>query len=122
MAHAAARGQELEELHQQLKLALKEETKQLRLTQNYVRKLEQDNEKVKQAMKSTVDKLKSFSNDQNLVDRRLVVKMLVAYYENPKKQREVLELMARMFHFEEKDMQRIGVGPNAGLGNLQSNS
>ncbi|KAK9743059.1 hypothetical protein RND81_03G214300 [Saponaria officinalis] len=74
-----------------------------------VNKLEEDNTKLRRALEQSMSRLNRMSVDSDfLVDRRIVIKLLVTYFQR-NHSREVLDLMVRMLGFSEEDKQRIGV-------------
>ncbi|KAL6585807.1 hypothetical protein OROMI_002451 [Orobanche minor] len=76
---------------------------------NRVKKLEEDNEKLRRALEQSMTRLNRMSVDSNfLVDRRIVIKLLATYFQR-NHSKEVLDLMVRMLGFSEEDKQRIGV-------------
>eukprot|EP00936_MAST-01D_sp_MAST-1D-sp1_P000959 g959.t1 len=48
-------------------------------------------------------------HDNNMVDRRMVAKMLTTYLEGERSD-EILDLMARVLHFDTEQRQRVGAG------------
>jgi len=108
-------SQTISELHD----ALNSKTDQLVEMQHYVQRLEQDNLTLRQSFELTLAKLKHFSEEEEMVDRRLVVKLLVTYIERKEKE-EVLSLMARMLHFSKEDEQRIQQARRGMMGILSS--
>jgi DNA repair exonuclease SbcCD ATPase subunit len=85
----------------------------------YTTSLEHDNLSLRKTFES---KMKSFTtgtvaNDENQVDRRLVVKMLVTFFERKDKD-EVLNLMARVLHFSPEDQSRIQRGRQGLVGSF----
>ncbi|KAM1019311.1 hypothetical protein ACFX2C_040834 [Malus domestica] len=81
-----------------------------------VNKLEEDNAKLRQAVEQSMTRLNRMSVDSDyLVDRRIVIKLLVTYFQR-NHSKEVLDLMARMLGFSDEDKQRIGVSQGAGKG------
>ena len=109
---AAARGrkavaemQAQQKAFAQLQARLKHTEEQLTGSQKYVLKLENENSTLRkvfelikrasahfatfalQGFEETMHRLKNFSSDDNSVDRRLVVKMLVTYFERNEKVR-----------------------------------
>ncbi|KAG6427181.1 hypothetical protein SASPL_111421 [Salvia splendens] len=103
---------------------------------NRVKKLEEDNEKLRRALEQSMTRLNRMSVDSDfLVDRRIVIKLLVTYFQrNHSKERikllslnvnvhlidllQVLDLMCRMLGFSDEEKQRIGVaqlGPGKGV-------
>ncbi|KAK7389883.1 hypothetical protein VNO78_25179 [Psophocarpus tetragonolobus] len=80
-----------------------------------VSKLEDDNVKLRRALEQSMTLLNRMSVDSDyLVDRRIVIKLLVTYFQR-NHSREVLDLMVRMLGFSEEDKQRIG-GAQHGAG------
>ncbi|KAL6493988.1 hypothetical protein OROGR_031897 [Orobanche gracilis] len=76
---------------------------------NRVKKLEEDNEKLRRALEQSMTRLNRMSVDSDFfVDRRIVIKLLATYFQK-NHSKEVLDLMARMLGFSEEDKQRIGV-------------
>ncbi|XP_057754660.1 golgin candidate 3 [Arachis stenosperma] len=73
-----------------------------------VSKLEEDNAKLRRALEQSMTRLNRMSVDSDfLVDRRIVIKLLVTYFQR-NHSKEVLDLMVRMLGFSEEDKQRIG--------------
>ncbi|KAK7274283.1 hypothetical protein RIF29_15366 [Crotalaria pallida] len=80
-----------------------------------VSKLEEDNAKLRRAVEQSMTRLNRMSVDSDyLVDRRIVIKLLVTYFQR-NHSREVLDLMVRMLGFSDEDKQRIG-GAQQGVG------
>ncbi|KAG6437738.1 hypothetical protein SASPL_102664 [Salvia splendens] len=76
---------------------------------NRVKKLEEDNEKLRRALEQSMTRLNRMSVDSDfLVDRRIVIKLLVTYFQR-NHSKEVLDLMCRMLGFSDEEKQRIGV-------------
>ncbi|KAG8475112.1 hypothetical protein CXB51_032017 [Gossypium anomalum] len=74
-----------------------------------VNKLEEDNSKLRRALEHSLTRLNRMSMDSDyLVDRRIVIKLLVTYFQR-NHSKEVLELMVRMLGFSDEDKQRIGI-------------
>ncbi|KAK9121507.1 hypothetical protein Syun_019124 [Stephania yunnanensis] len=74
-----------------------------------VLKLEADNSRLRQALEQSISRLNRMSTDSDyFVDRRIVIKLLVTYFQRGHS-KEVLDLMVRMLGFSEEDKQRIGV-------------
>ncbi|KAJ0054648.1 hypothetical protein Pint_00506 [Pistacia integerrima] len=74
-----------------------------------VNKLEEDNAKLRRALEQSMTRLNRMSVDSDfLVDRRIVIKLLVTYFQR-NHSKEVLDLMVRMLGFSDEDKQRIGV-------------
>lgn len=68
---------------------------------------QQEKAMLRKALDDTMSQFESFQ-ENDLVDRRLVSKLLVTYVSRPHEQREVLALMSKMLEFNEE--QRIAVG------------
>ncbi|XP_014633249.1 golgin candidate 3 isoform X2 [Glycine max] len=80
-----------------------------------VSKLEDDNAKLRKVLEQSMTRLNRMSVDSDyLVDRRIVIKLLVTYFQR-NHSREVLDLMVRMLGFSDEDKQRIG-GAQQGSG------
>ncbi|CAA0820742.1 Golgin candidate 4 [Striga hermonthica] len=74
-----------------------------------VKKLTEDNEKLRRALEQSMTRLNRMSVDSDfLVDRRIVIKLLVTYFQR-NHSKEVLDLMVRMLGFSDEDKQRIGI-------------
>uniref|UniRef100_A0A2N9FE33 GRIP domain-containing protein n=1 Tax=Fagus sylvatica TaxID=28930 RepID=A0A2N9FE33_FAGSY len=74
-----------------------------------VNKLEEDNAKLRRALEQSMTRLNRMSLDSDyLVDRRIVIKLLVTYFQR-NHSKEVLDLMVRMLGFSDEDKQRIGL-------------
>ncbi|XP_057499070.1 golgin candidate 4-like [Actinidia eriantha] len=82
---------------------------------NRVNKLEEDNAKLRRALEQNMSRINRMSVDSDfLVDRRIVIKLLVTYFQR-NHSKEVLDLMVRMLGFSDEDKQRIG-GAQQGTG------
>ncbi|TYK14029.1 golgin candidate 4 isoform X1 [Cucumis melo var. makuwa] len=83
-----------------------------------VNKLEEDNSKLRRALDQSMTRLNRMSVDSDfLVDRRIVIKLLVTYFQR-NHSKEVLDLMVRMLGFSEDEKLRIGAakqGPSKGV-------
>ncbi|KAK7394702.1 hypothetical protein VNO78_15237 [Psophocarpus tetragonolobus] len=83
-----------------------------------VSKLEEENSRLRKALEQSMTRLNRMSVDSDfLVDRRIVIKLLVTYFQR-NHSKEVLDLMVRMLGFSDEDKQRIGVaqqGPGKGV-------
>lgn len=89
------------------KLALAE--KRLSESQQRAGKLEEDILRLRRALEQSMTSLNRMSLDSDyLVDRRIVIKLLVTYFQR-QHSKEVLDLMVRMLGFTEEDKQRIGL-------------
>ncbi|GMI69599.1 golgin candidate 4 [Hibiscus trionum] len=72
-------------------------------------KLEEDNGKLRRTLEHSMTRLNRMSMDSDyLVDRRIVIKLLVTYFQR-NHNKEVLDLMVRMLGFSDEDKQRIGI-------------
>ncbi|KAL0714957.1 hypothetical protein Bca4012_021936 [Brassica carinata] len=81
---------------------------------NRVSKVEEDNAKVRRVLEQSMTRLNRMSvESDNLVDRRIVIKLLVTYFQK-NHSKEVLDLMVRMLGFSEEDKERIGVAQQGG--------
>ncbi|CAA7023078.1 unnamed protein product [Microthlaspi erraticum] len=81
---------------------------------NRVSKVEEDNAKVRRVLEQSMTRLNRMSVDSEyLVDRRIVIKLLVTYFQK-NHSKEVLELMVRMLGFSEEDKERIGAAQQGG--------
>ncbi|KQJ98079.1 hypothetical protein BRADI_3g34800v3 [Brachypodium distachyon] len=82
-----------------------------------MQKLEDDNSRLRRALEQSMTTVNRMSLDSdNSVDRRIVIKLLVTYFQR-NHNKEVLDLMVRMLGFSEEDKQRIGAAQsNAGRG------
>ncbi|CAH8354057.1 unnamed protein product [Eruca vesicaria subsp. sativa] len=79
-----------------------------------VSKVEEDNAKVRRVLEQSMTRLNRMSvESDNLVDRRIVIKLLVTYFQK-NHSKEVLDLMVRMLGFSEEDKERIGVAQQGG--------
>ncbi|XP_042465532.1 golgin candidate 4-like isoform X1 [Zingiber officinale] len=79
----------------------------------FIQKLEEDNVKLRHALEKSMMTLNRMSLDSdNYVDRRIVIKLLVTYFQR-NHSKEVLDLMARMLGFSDEDKQRIGIAQHA---------
>ncbi|KAJ8748973.1 hypothetical protein K2173_013412 [Erythroxylum novogranatense] len=85
-------------------------------SRNRVDKLEEDNSKLRRALEQSMTRLNRMSVDSDyLVDRRIVIKLLVTYFQR-NHSKEVLDLMVRMLGFSDEDKQRIGIAQQGGRG------
>ncbi|XP_062192012.1 golgin candidate 4-like [Phragmites australis] len=77
-----------------------------------MQKLEDDNSRLRRALEQSMTTVNRMSLDSdNSVDRRIVIKLLVTYFQR-NHSKEVLDLMVRMLGFSEEDKQRIGLAQN----------
>ncbi|KAJ4749168.1 Golgin candidate 4 [Rhynchospora pubera] len=75
----------------------------------FIQKLEDDKSRLQLALEKSMTTLNRMSLDSdNQVDRRIVIKLLVTYFQR-NHSKEVLDLMVRMLGFSEEEKQRIGV-------------
>ncbi|XP_058096116.1 golgin candidate 4 isoform X3 [Magnolia sinica] len=73
-----------------------------------VQKVEEDNLKLRRGLEQSMTRLSRMSMDSDyFVDRRIVIKLLVTYFQR-NHSKEVLDLMVRMLGFSEEDKKRIG--------------
>ncbi|XP_064985662.1 golgin candidate 4 isoform X2 [Musa acuminata AAA Group] len=80
---------------------------------HFIRKLEEDNAKLRRALEQSMTTVNRMSLDSdNCVDRRIVIKLLVTYFQR-NHSKEVLDLIVRMLGFTEEDKQRIGFAQHA---------
>ncbi|XP_057435723.1 golgin candidate 3 isoform X2 [Lotus japonicus] len=83
-----------------------------------VSKLEEENSRLRRALEQNMTRLNRMSVDSDfLVDRRIVIKLLVTYFQR-NHSKEVLDLMVRMLGFSNEDKERIGhaqQGPGKGV-------
>lgn len=78
-----------------------------------VQKLEEENLKLRRGLEQSMTRLNRMSMDSDyFVDRRIVVKLLVTYFQR-NHSKEVLDLMVRILGFSEEDKQRIGFAQHA---------
>ncbi|XP_024996164.1 golgin candidate 4 isoform X3 [Cynara cardunculus var. scolymus] len=116
---SARLSEHLKEAFQQVETAKKEKEECLeKLSQaerllaegkGRVNKLEEDNTKLRRALEQSMTRLNRMSMDSDFsVDRRIVIKLLVTYFQR-NHSKEVLDLMVRMLGFSEEDKQRIGL-------------
>ncbi|ANM65127.1 GRIP-related ARF-binding domain-containing protein 1 [Arabidopsis thaliana] len=81
---------------------------------NRVTKVEEDNAKVRRVLEQSMTRLNRMSMESDyLVDRRIVIKLLVTYFQK-NHNKEVLDLMVRMLGFSEEDKERIGAAKQGG--------
>lgn len=89
------------------KLALAE--RRLSESQQRAGKFEEEILRLRRALEQSMTRLNRMSLDSDyLVDRRIVIKLLVTYFQR-QHSKEVLDLMVRMLGFTEEDKQRIGL-------------
>ncbi|KAG6543039.1 hypothetical protein Mapa_015535 [Marchantia paleacea] len=86
-------------------------------TEQKMRKLEEEVMRLRRALEQSMTRLNTLSSDSDYhVDRRIVIKLLVTYFQR-NHSREVLDLMVRMLGFSEDDKRRVGLAQqNAGRG------
>eukprot|EP00250_Pteridium_aquilinum_P009349 c18611_g1_i1 orf=526-2655(-) len=101
----AIKDEEKEELL--VKLALHQ--KKVSECQEQSHKLEADVLMLRRALEQSLTRLNRMSSDSDYyVDRRIVIKLLVTYFQR-QQSKEVLDLMSRMLGFSEEDKQAIGL-------------
>ncbi|OAY82454.1 golgin candidate 4-like [Ananas comosus] len=116
-------SESLKVANQQLELSIKEKEEiAAKLSQSErilaegrhsMQKLEEDNSRLRRALEQSMTTLNRMSLDSdNYVDRRIVIKLLVTYFQR-NHSKEVLDLMVRMLGFSEEDKQRIGFAQHA---------
>lgn len=89
------------------KLALQE--RKVSESQEQSHKLEADALMLRRALEQSLTRLNRMSSDSDFyVDRRIVIKLLVTYFQR-QQSKEVLDLMSRMLGFAEEDKQAIGL-------------
>ncbi len=101
--------QALEEQLLQKDSLLSEFKKELKSLRKYTVKIENDNADIRKTLQATISRLENFSEDENFVDRRLAIQLLVAYVEGKRAKKEVLELMAKILHFSDEDKVKVGL-------------
>eukprot|EP01018_Ginkgo_biloba_P000582 Gb_09656 [translate_table: standard] len=78
-------------------------------SQQITQRLEEEISRLRRALEQSMTRLNRMSLDSDyFVDRRIVIKLLVTYFQR-QHSKEVLDLMVRMLGFSEEDKQRIGV-------------
>ncbi|CAH9098183.1 unnamed protein product [Cuscuta epithymum] len=114
---AYERSENLSRDKEEALVKLSEAEKKFADWKNRMNKLEQDNEKLRRALEHSLTRINRMSLDSdNYVDRRIVVKLLVTYFQR-NHSKEVLDLMVRMLGFSEEDKQRLGgIGRQGGSG------
>lgn len=94
------------------KLALQQ--KKVAESQEKTHKLEADILMLRRALEQSLTRLNRMSSDSDYyVDRRIVIKLLVTYFQRHQS-KEVLDLMARMLGFSDEDKQAIGFAQQGG--------
>ncbi|PIA34302.1 hypothetical protein AQUCO_03800117v1 [Aquilegia coerulea] len=94
---------------EEILVKLSQSEKKLSEEKNKLRKFDEDNSKLRRALEQSMTRLNRMSMDSDyFVDRRIVIKLLVTYFQR-NHSKEVLDLMVRMLGFSEEDKQRIGV-------------
>ncbi|CAM6086936.1 unnamed protein product [Calypogeia fissa] len=74
-----------------------------------LQKLEEEVLRLRRALEQSMTRLNILSSDSDYhVDRRIVIKLLVTYFQK-NHSREVLDLMVRMLGFSEEDKRRVGL-------------
>ena len=77
--------------------------------QRYTLKLEAENKTLRRGYEKVLEKVRALSAGEQMVDRRLVVRLIVTYFEQNYDD-DVLDLMARMLQFSEQDKKAVGLG------------
>ncbi|KAG9448431.1 hypothetical protein H6P81_014559 [Aristolochia fimbriata] len=92
----------------QILFKLSQSEKMLLEGKQRLQKFEDENLKLRRALEQSMTRLNRMSMDSdNFVDRRIVIKLLVTYFQR-NHSKEVLDLMVRMLGFSEEDKRRIG--------------
>ncbi|XP_068644821.1 golgin candidate 4-like [Aristolochia californica] len=115
---SAKLSESLKDVHERLEISKHQEEEILsKLSQtermllegkHRLQKLEGENLKLRRALEQSMTRLNRMSVDSDyFVDRRIVIKLLVTYFQR-NHSKEVLDLMVRMLGFSEEDKQRIG--------------
>ncbi|KAF5194438.1 Golgin candidate [Thalictrum thalictroides] len=95
--------------NEEILVKLSQSEKKLSEEKNKLRKFDEDNTKLRRALEQSMTRLNRMSMDSDyFVDRRIVIKLLVTYFQR-NHSKEVLDLMVRMLGFSEEDKQRIGL-------------
>lgn len=77
------------------------------LLQQQLKTTSEEKDKLKKGLDDTMKKVAAFSDDtSHQIDRRLVVKMLVTYFERKEKD-DVFDLMCKILHFSDEDKRRV---------------
>ncbi|ETO31182.1 hypothetical protein RFI_05938 [Reticulomyxa filosa] len=79
-------------------------------SQKYILRLENENSTLRNGLQKTINKLKAFSSNENQVDRRLVNKLLVTFFErlhNNGDTQEVIQLMGNILNFSEEEKRNV---------------
>jgi len=97
---------------EQIAMQLQEDlSKQTRI---YI-KLQEEVDPLRKAFDQTLGRLTSMTkNEENQIDKRLMARLLITFFQNKANKTEVLELMTRMLNFTEQEKKDIGLVSNAG--------
>jgi len=78
-------------------------------------KLQEEVEPLKKVLEQTLHRLSSLSKNEqeNMVDKRLVSKLILTYFEGKTNKTEILELMAKLLNFSDQEKAKIGLGPKS---------
>ncbi|GAB5358884.1 hypothetical protein AAMO2058_000497300 [Amorphochlora amoebiformis] len=106
---ATKRVKSLEQDLQQNAINLQKLERELTSAQRYVLKLKSENSALRKGYEKVMLKMRELSEDGQMIDRRLVVRLIVTYFEKGHSS-DVLELMARMLQFTEEEKAKVGVG------------
>ncbi|PKU79299.1 golgin candidate 4 isoform X1 [Dendrobium catenatum] len=94
--------------NEEINVRLSQTERMLSESKGSLHKLEEENSKLRHALERSMTTLNRMSLDSdNFVDRRIVIKLLVTYFQR-NHSKEVLDLMVRMLGFSDEDKQRIG--------------
>jgi len=116
----------IEEMKQQNLLLLEASNQfqtELTAKSKEVTRLKEEVEPLKRALDQSMKHISNLSaNEENAVDKRLVRKLVVTYFEKGKKKQDVMELMARILGFSDQEKQLVGLSKATFLGALFSPS
>eukprot|EP00002_Diphylleia_rotans_P030089 TRINITY_DN6167_c0_g1_i1.p1 TRINITY_DN6167_c0_g1~~TRINITY_DN6167_c0_g1_i1.p1 ORF type:complete len:1162 (+),score=300.17 TRINITY_DN6167_c0_g1_i1:359-3844(+) len=108
LASTIAKVTELQAAVSRLEYSLEERTEELRVC-----RLETTN--LKSALESSLSQMTRRSDtDENTLDRRMVARLLISYFENHSRRQEVLELMARILGLSEEEKAKVGLRKTQG--------
>eukprot|EP01114_Cavostelium_apophysatum_P008594 TRINITY_DN2117_c0_g2_i1.p1 TRINITY_DN2117_c0_g2~~TRINITY_DN2117_c0_g2_i1.p1 ORF type:complete len:1204 (+),score=447.48 TRINITY_DN2117_c0_g2_i1:123-3734(+) len=83
-------------------------------TRAYI-KLQEDVEPLRKTLDEAIKQLTKMSqNEQNLIDKRLIVQLLLTYFEGKTSKNEVLELIAKVLNLTDDEKKKIGLGQKRG--------
>lgn len=86
---------------------LLEAKKDLKATQSYIEKLEKHNSELRESLQEAMHRIQFFSEDEHLVDRRLVNQLIVAFVMGKRDRKEILNLMSKILQFTDEEIQEI---------------